>query len=127
MSDHGRRHDASALARVKDLLDGWAHDFADDENVCMGAVVTDLRAAIAGPAEVGPTIRLTRRQQQILAAIAETIDTRGYPPTLREIGDAVGLHSVSSVAHQLQVLEQKGAIVRDPNRPRAITIRTTDT
>lgn len=123
MSDHGRRHDASALARVQTLIDGWAHDFADDEDVRMGAVVTDLRAAISGPSETGSTIRLTRRQQQILAAIAEAIDGRGYPPTLREIGDAVGLHSVSSVAHQLQVLEQKGVIVRDPNRPRAITVK----
>ena len=49
--------------------------------------------------------------------------SRGYPPSIREIGDAVGLTSTSSVAHQLRTLERKGYLRRDPNRPRAVDVR----
>lgn len=62
---------------------------------------------------------LTDRQQRIVAAIRTHLDTRGYPPSMREIGTAVGLASTSSVAHQLQALERKGALRKDPHRPRA--------
>ncbi len=62
---------------------------------------------------------LTERQQSIVAAIRAHLDTHGYPPSMREIGAAVGLASTSSVAHQLQVLEGKGALRKDPHRPRA--------
>ncbi|KRF01509.1 MULTISPECIES: transcriptional repressor LexA [Nocardioides] len=65
---------------------------------------------------------LTPRQQRVLATIKEAIETRGYPPSMREIGAAVGLTSSSSVAHQLKVLEEKGFLKRDPNRPRAIEV-----
>jgi repressor LexA len=65
---------------------------------------------------------LTPRQQRVLATIKEAIETRGYPPSMREIGAAVGLTSSSSVAHQLKVLEEKGFLRRDPNRPRAIEV-----
>jgi repressor LexA len=65
---------------------------------------------------------LTPRQQRILNVIRDALETRGYPPSMREIGDAVGLTSSSSVAHQLKVLEQKGFIKRDPNRPRALEV-----
>ena len=54
--------------------------------------------------------------------IKETVDRRGYPPSIREMGDAVGLASSSSVAHQLKVLEAKGHLRRDPNRPRALEV-----
>lgn len=67
--------------------------------------------------------RLTPRQQRILEAIRSAVRERGYPPSVREIGDAVGLASPSSVAHQLRVLEEYGLLRRDPNRPRAIEIR----
>ena len=50
------------------------------------------------------------------------METRGYPPSMREIGSLVGLTSPSSVAHQLHVLERKGYIRRDPNLPRAIEV-----
>ena len=60
---------------------------------------------------------LTLRQRRILEMIKETVETRGYPPSIREMGDAVGLASSSSVAHQLKVLEGKGFLRRDPNRP----------
>jgi repressor LexA len=65
---------------------------------------------------------LTPRQQRVLATIKEAIEMRGYPPSMREIGQAVGLTSSSSVAHQLRVLEEKGFLKRDPNRPRALEV-----
>ena len=72
-----------------------------------------------GPAGVDG---LTLRQRRILEMIKETVETRGYPPSIREMGDAVGLASSSSVAHQLKVLETKGFLRRDPNRPRALEV-----
>lgn len=66
---------------------------------------------------------LTVRQRLILQTIAETTQARGYPPTIREMADAVGLASPSSVAHQLKVLEAKGFLTRDPKRPRALVVR----
>lgn len=65
---------------------------------------------------------LTPRQQRVLAHIKDSIEKRGYPPSMREIGKAVGLTSTSSVAHQLRVLEEKGYLKRDPNRPRALEV-----
>jgi repressor LexA len=65
---------------------------------------------------------LTPRQRRVLAHIKDSIESRGYPPSMREIGEAVGLTSSSSVAHQLKVLEQKGFLRRDPNRPRALEV-----
>ena len=58
----------------------------------------------------------------MLSTIKDAIEHRGYPPSMREIGEAVGLTSTSSVAHQLRVLEQKGYLKRDPNRPRALEV-----
>jgi repressor LexA len=69
---------------------------------------------------------LTERQRTILEVIRASVTTRGYPPSIREIGDAVGLTSTSSVAHQLRTLERKGYLRRDPNRPRAVDVRGTD-
>jgi repressor LexA len=65
---------------------------------------------------------LTPRQQRVLAHIKDSIELRGYPPSMREIGQAVGLTSTSSVAHQLRTLEEKGYLKRDPNRPRALEV-----
>lgn len=65
---------------------------------------------------------LTRRQRLILETITAAIAAHGYPPTMREIGDAVGLTSSSSVSHQLQALERKGYLRRDPKRPRAMEV-----
>ena len=67
---------------------------------------------------------LTARQRTILSVIRNTVAQRGFPPSMREIGDAVGLQSTSSVSHQLAVLEQKGFIRRDPNKPRALDVRS---
>jgi repressor LexA len=65
---------------------------------------------------------LTPRQTKVLLSIKDAIEKRGYPPSMREIGQAVGLTSSSSVAHQLRVLEEKGFLKRDPNRPRALEV-----
>lgn len=70
---------------------------------------------------------LTRRQRRILEVIRDSVEHRGYPPSVREIGESVGLNSPSSVAHQLKVLEAKGHLRRDPNRPRAMEILGPDT
>lgn len=70
---------------------------------------------------------LTARQSKILDVIREAVEARGYPPSVREIGEAVGLTSPSSVAHQLRVLESKGFLRRDPNRPRALEVRSDPT
>ena len=66
---------------------------------------------------------LTARQQRILEFIRSWVERYGYPPSVREIGEAVGLVSPSSVAYQLKVLEGKGYLRRDPNRPRAVDVR----
>lgn len=65
---------------------------------------------------------LSERQQQVLDYIKETVDTRGYPPSVREIGDAVGLSSPSSVHSQLSALVDMGVIKKDPSKPRAIVV-----
>lgn len=69
---------------------------------------------------------LTVRQRKVLEVIRSSVSERGYPPSIREIGDAVGLTSTSSVAHQLRALERKGFLRRDPNRPRAVDVRGLD-
>jgi repressor LexA len=69
---------------------------------------------------------LTPRQRRVLTFIRESVENQGYPPSMREIGVAVGLTSSSSVAHQLRVLEGKGYLRRDPNRPRAVEVLLPD-
>src|SRR3712207_3007095 len=66
---------------------------------------------------------LTPRQRKVLEVIRDSVERRGYPPTVREIGEAVGLTSTSSVSHQLATLQRKGFLRRDPNRPRAVDVR----
>ena len=70
------------------------------------------------------TADLTARQRRILEFIRDWVDRYGYPPSVREIGEAVGLVSPSSVAYQLKALEAKGFLRRDPNRPRAVDVRS---
>jgi repressor LexA len=69
---------------------------------------------------------LTERQRRVLEVIRDWLDRFGYPPSVREIGEAVGLTSTSSVAHQLRALERKGYLRRDPNRPRAVGVLPPD-
>ncbi|MGH3326371.1 MAG: transcriptional repressor LexA [Streptomycetales bacterium] len=92
-----RRRDQPGGARV--------HDFPD------------------GPADESG---LTPRQRKVLEVIRDSVGRRGYPPSMREIGDAVGLTSTSSVSHQLAALQRKGFLRRDPHRPRAFVVRAPD-
>jgi repressor LexA len=66
---------------------------------------------------------LSDRQRQILDFIVDVQESRGYPPTVREIGEAVGLTSPSTVHAHLQTLQEKGYLRRDPTKPRAIEVR----
>ncbi len=95
------------MATNKDLRQGEAKT---------GAAVRELPD---GPADASG---LTPRQRRVLEFIRASIEQRGYPPSIREIGQSVGLASSSSVAHQLKALETKGFIRRDPNRPRALEV-----
>jgi repressor LexA len=80
----------------------------------------------AGPTRERPGTRrrksLSDKQLAILDVIQRAVASRGYPPSMREIGDAVGLSSLSSVTHQLNQLELSGYLRRDPNRPRALEV-----
>ncbi len=82
-------------------------------------MVARVTALPDGPADESG---LTPRQQAILAMIRETMEQRGYPPSMREIGKGVGLTSPSSVSHQLGTLQRMGYLHRDPNRPRALVV-----
>lgn len=70
--------------------------------------------------------KLSKRQQNILDYIKDEVRRKGYPPSVREIGEAVGLASSSTVHGHLARLESKGLIRRDPTKPRAIEILDID-
>lgn len=74
--------------------------------------------------KTGSTDDLTTRQHSVLNVIKSWVYRYGYPPSVREIGEEVGLTSTSSVSHQLGALQRKGYLRRDPNRPRAVGILT---
>lgn len=81
-----------------------------------------------GEGSVGRGARsLSVRQQQIIAVIQQWVDQVGYPPTVREIAAEVGLSSPSSVAHHLRVLQERGLVRRDAERPRAVVARSSHT
>lgn len=70
--------------------------------------------------------KISKRQQDILDFIKQQVSEKGYPPSVREIGEAVGLASSSTVHGHLARLEKKGYIRRDPTKPRAIEILTNE-
>ncbi len=74
------------------------------------------------PGKPDPDHVLTWRQRKILQAIRDSVQKRGYPPTMREIAEAVGLISTSSVSYQLSILERKGYLHRDLRRPRTVEV-----
>jgi repressor LexA len=82
--------------------------------------VTPVSSGLGGGLGEG----LTARQRRIMEFIRGWVARHGYPPSVREIGEAVDLVSPSSVAYQLKELEKKGLLRRDPNRPRAVDVRT---
>lgn len=71
-------------------------------------------------------LKLSKRQQEIMEFIKKEVKDKGYPPSVREIGEAVGLASSSTVHGHLARLEQKGLIRRDPTKPRAIEVLDLD-
>src|ERR1017187_9574283 len=80
-------------------------------------VVTEM------PDRPDPGHVLTWRQRKVLQVIRESVQRRGYPPSMREIGEAVGLTSTSSVSYQLSTLQNKGYLRRDAGRPRSVEVR----
>jgi repressor LexA len=80
-------------------------------------VVADL------PDKPDPDHVLTWRQRKVLQVIRDSVQRRGYPPSMREIGEAVGLTSTSSVSYQLSTLQRKGYLRRDIGRPRTVEVR----
>ncbi len=80
-------------------------------------VVADL------PDKPDPQHVLTWRQRKVLQVIRESVQRRGYPPSMREIGEAVGLTSTSSVSYQLSTLQSKGYLRRDAGGPRTVEVR----
>lgn len=86
----------------------------------------DPRHDESGAAATAPATRrrttLSDKQREILSVIQASVARRGYPPSMREIAEAVGLASLSSVSHQLGQLELSGYLRRDPNRPRALEV-----
>jgi repressor LexA len=81
------------------------------------SVVTEI------PDRPDPDHVLTWRQRKVLQVIRDSVQRRGYPPSMREIGEAVGLTSTSSVSYQLSTLQSKGYLRRDAGRPRTVEIR----
>src|SRR5262245_40897809 len=85
------------------------------------AAARSARAATSEPTDLG-AVALTERQRQVLEFIDDEVRRRGYPPSVREIGEAVGLSSPSTVHAHLAALQDKGYLRRDPTKPRAIEI-----
>jgi len=83
----------------------------------------DTGGAPGTPDRPDPDHVLTWRQRKILRFIADCVAKSGYPPSMEEIGEAVGLVSVSSVSYQISVLERKGYLHRDGRRPRTVEVR----
>jgi repressor LexA len=110
MAEHITDTDGGGAVDIEPLADG---DAEIAESMPEGDGVDENSAPVV----------LTPRQRKVLRFIRESVAKRGYPPSVREIGDAVGLKSPSSVAHQLNALERKGLLRKDPNRPRAVDIR----
>jgi repressor LexA len=81
------------------------------------SVVTEM------PDQPDPHHVLTWRQRKVLQVIRDSVQRRGYPPSMREIGEAVGLTSTSSVSYQLSTLQSKGYLRRDAGRPRTVEVR----
>src|SRR5882757_612531 len=81
------------------------------------SIVTDI------PDKPDPDHVLTWRQRKVLQVIRDSVQRRGYPPSMREIGEAVGLTSTSSVSYQLSTLQAKGYLRRDAGRPRTVEVR----
>ncbi len=139
------RHDAqlSTVTRYAEAL-GLSLDFGADTGMS-AQIATDPQSQPPTPPSAGerpqrapkgsaqeaipesatkpdPDHVLTRRQRKVLQVIRESVQQRGYPPSMREIGEAVGLTSTSSVSYQLSTLQRKGYLHRDIGRPRTVEV-----
>jgi repressor LexA len=98
-----------------------------EEHGLRGGIVSDRNEQADGVGDLAvrrrDSLGLTPRQRKILEVIRDSVQQRGYPPSMREIGEAVQLTSTSSVSHQLTALQRKGYLRRDPHRPRALEVR----
>ncbi|MDR7303137.1 repressor LexA [Haloactinomyces albus] len=102
-------------------IENRAHDVPDLQTT--GEAEAEVRNL---PQQASTADELSPRQRKVLESIRAWMRDHGYPPSVREIGDAVGLTSTSSVAYQLRVLERKGYLRRDPHRPRTVGVLVAD-
>ncbi|TVR17518.1 MAG: transcriptional repressor LexA [Nitriliruptor sp.] len=114
---HDDDDDTSGTAQSPPTAGDAARSDAEDEST--GTTGQERSATTPAPDAPG---ELTERQRAILEMIHAHVDEHGYPPSVREIGDAVGLRSPSSVHGQLESLERKGYLRRDPTKPRALEL-----
>jgi repressor LexA len=124
----GRQHSdepepAGSGSPGQDRNNHSAHDEDVHEEDVQGHSGAAQRHTFPDPEDSSGHNGLTPRQKRVLEVIREWVTRFGYPPSVREIGEAVGLTSTSSVAHQLRTLERKGYLRRDHNRPRAVGVR----
>jgi repressor LexA len=131
-----------SIEHLYDVLPHPSDKIHDSSNTCLNlsveiATVSAMSKGDGSGGRAGSTVTeipdgpadesgLTPRQRKVLEVIRSAVERKGYPPSMREIGEAVGLTSSSSVSHQLAALERKGWLRRDPNRPRAIEVRSPD-
>src|SRR5260370_462809 len=97
----------------------WRQPSSDNDTGVVPLLTRDFQT----PDRSDPEHVLTWRQRKILQVIRESVQEHGYPPSMREIAEAVGLSSTSSVSHQLKTLQDKGYVHRDTGRPRTVEIR----
>jgi repressor LexA len=110
-SSHGQ--EAAVARNATGSIKGHVQDAKDDSPADVHALPEQQANGVE---------ELSDRQLRVLEAIRKWMREHGYPPSVREIGDAVGLTSTSSVAYQLRVLERKGYLRRDPHRPRTVGV-----
>jgi repressor LexA len=108
-------------------VDERLFDVKEKSNGCLPrtrdrVIVESMSHAQATPSPAEPPARLTARQRQVLEFIDSQTREQGYPPSVREIGEAVGLSSPSTVHAHLAALQDKGYLRRDPSKPRAIEV-----
>jgi len=132
-ADHRYRPSPPTITDRSDIVteDSATQDSATQDSVAQdsdtqdGGTQDSVSQDGGGSRERGGTRRrksLSDKQRAIMDVIQRSVSERGYPPSMREIGDAVGLSSLSSVTHQLNQLQLSGYLRRDPNRPRALEV-----
>lgn len=114
----------SPLIKVAKFLprEQLANNFRQQANICLISLFTYGTLSIVKKVGVIMAKRTDSRQEEILRFIHERVTEKGYPPTVREIGEAVHLSSTSTVHGHLSRLEKKGLLQRDPTKPRAIEL-----